>query len=144
MRKFLICLLAVVLLGCLPVSADNGGIEDDWGDIEFEEPVVRGDANADGKLNTLDYVLVKRHVLRTFTLSEKGFRGADVTGDGKVTVDDATRLQSYLAEYSVPNVQKIKKCGDANRDGVIDIRDITAIQRYLADVENTTGIGEAI
>ena len=68
----------------------------------------------------------------------------DVTGDGKVTVDDATRLQSYLAEYSVPNVQKIKKCGDANRDGVIDIRDITAIQRYLADVENTTGIGEAI
>ena len=96
MKKLLICLLAVVLLGCLPVSANNGGIEDDWGDIEFEEPVVRGDANADGKLNTLDYVLVKRHVLRTFTLSEKGFRGADVTGDGKINAMDYVLIKRVV------------------------------------------------
>ena len=73
MKKLLICLLAVVLLGCLPVSADNGGIEDDWGDI-----------------------LVKRHVLRTFTLSEKGFRGADVTGDGKVNAMDYVLIKRVV------------------------------------------------
>ena len=41
MKKALIWVLAFALLGCMPVLADNGGIEDDWGDVEFEEePVV--------------------------------------------------------------------------------------------------------
>ncbi|MBQ1806216.1 MAG: dockerin type I repeat-containing protein, partial [Ruminococcus sp.] len=56
----------------------------------------------------------------------------DVTGDGKVTIDDATRLLAYLAEFAVPNVDRILRLGDMNCDGRIDVNDVTAIQRYLA------------
>jgi hypothetical protein len=96
MKKALLCILAVLMLGSLPVLADNGGIEDDWGDVEFEEKVLRGDANADGKLNTADYVVVKRHVLRTLTLSDKGFLGADVNGDGKISAVDYVLIKRVV------------------------------------------------
>ena len=96
MKKVLICLLAVLLLGSMPVLADNGGIEDDWGDVEIENSILRGDANADGKLNTADYVMVKRHVLRTFTLSDKGFLGADVNGDSKITAVDYVLIKRVV------------------------------------------------
>ena len=56
----------------------------------------------------------------------------DVTGDGVVTIDDATRLLAYLAEFAVPNVDRILRLGDMNVDGRIDVNDVTAIQRYLA------------
>lgn len=73
----------------------------------------------------------------------KYIRG-DVNGDGTVTIDDATKLQSYLADFPVTNITLLRKCADANADGKIDIKDVTAIQRYLADMENPTQIGEAI
>ena len=103
MKKALIWVLALALLGCLPVLADNGGIEDDWGDVEFEQELVRGDANCDGKLNVADYVLVKRHVLRTFDLSEKGFKAADVNGDGKINAIDYVLIKRvYMGTAEFP------------------------------------------
>ncbi len=103
MKKALIWVLALALLGCLPVLADNGGIEDDWGDVEFEQEPVRGDANCDGKLNVADYVLVKRHVLRTFDLSEKGFKAADVNGDGKINAIDYVLIKRvYMGTAEFP------------------------------------------
>ena len=96
MKRALIWVLAFALLGCLSVLADNGGIEDDWGDVEFEEELVRGDANSDGKLNTADYVLVKRHVLRTKDLSEKGFKAADVSGDGRISAVDYVLIKRVV------------------------------------------------
>lgn len=65
----------------------------------------------------------------------------DVNGDGKVTIDDATLLQQYLAEYEVDDSWLVK-CGDVNRDGRVDINDVTALQRFIAELENPYRIGE--
>lgn len=68
----------------------------------------------------------------------------DVTGDGAVTIADATRIQRYLAEFSVPDPDLTEAYGDVTGDGVVNIKDVTAIQRYLADLENPYHIGSAV
>ena len=68
----------------------------------------------------------------------------DATGDGVVNIDDATALQSYLAEFDLPNPARLLQCGDVDGNGKITIRDVTAIQRYLAEFDNSYGIGNQI
>ncbi len=84
----MILLAAVLLGGSLTVLADNGGIEDDWGDIEFGDEYAQGDVSGDGKVSSLDYALVKRAVLGKAKLSDVQFAAADVNGDGKVNPVD--------------------------------------------------------
>ena len=62
------------------------------------------------------------------------FIRGDVDENGTVTINDATKLQRYLAEYITLGDSALRKA-DANNDGKVDIRDITAIQRKLAKIE---------
>ena len=56
----------------------------------------------------------------------------DITGDGKVTIDDATEVQRYTAEIiDFTPIQLL--AGDANKDGKVDIKDATEIQRHIAE-----------
>lgn len=56
---------------------------------------------------------------------------ADVNGDGKTTISDATLLQKAVAGVTVEiNMDK----ADANGDGVINVSDATYIQKYLAAI----------
>lgn len=57
----------------------------------------------------------------------------DVDLDGKVTINDATVIQRYLAEMVNLNNEQIK-LGDVDNNGKIDINDATMIQRYLAEL----------
>lgn len=55
----------------------------------------------------------------------------DVDGDGKLTVQDVTTLQRFLAEMQTLSVPA-HVMSDVNSDGVINIRDVTALQRAVA------------
>ena len=68
----------------------------------------------------------------------------DATGDGAVTIDDATEIQRYLAEFDFDDTTRLMQCGDVTGDNKITIADVTAIQRYLADIENINNIGQQI
>ena len=62
----------------------------------------------------------------------------DVDNDGDVDINDATKLQTVLAEYSNTGVDlnnnlTFKRC-DTNKDNKVDVRDVTEIQRYVAKV----------
>lgn len=66
----------------------------------------------------------------------------DVNRDGAVTIEDATLLQRYLAEYTAEDGAALldfsdeqqKKLTDADKDGYVTIRDVTAIQRIIAEI----------
>lgn len=61
-------------------------------------PYTLGDANCDGAIDIRDVTCM----LRLLALVNQGIcdkRAADLNFDGKVTIDDATILQSVLAEY---------------------------------------------
>ena len=57
------------------------------------------------------------------------FLYGDANGDGKVDIDDLTRLRRYNAEASTV----IFPGADANGDGTVDIDDLTRLRRYFAE-----------
>lgn len=57
------------------------------------------------------------------------FLYGDVNGDGKVDIDDLTRLRRYNAEASTV----IFPGADANGDGTVDIYDLTRLRKYFAE-----------
>ena len=57
------------------------------------------------------------------------FLYGDVNGDGKVDIDDLTRLRRYLAESSTV----IFPGADANGDGTVDIDDLTLLRKFIAE-----------
>ena len=65
-------------------------------------PVVRGDAHGDNITNISDVTAIQRHIANLELLEGKNLAAADVNKDGGVTIDDATELQRFLAEYGNP------------------------------------------
>ena len=57
------------------------------------------------------------------------FLYGDANGDGKVDIDDLTRLRKYFAESSTV----IFPGADANGDGTVDIDDLTLLRNYIAE-----------
>ena len=56
----------------------------------------------------------------------------DVDGDGRTTINDATRMQRFLAEFDEHLTTPQQKSADCDRDGRLSIHDVTALQRILA------------
>jgi len=58
------------------------------------EESIEGDVNGDGCLDMFDYMLVKTHHFKKYTLSEEEFKKADVCKDGAIDVFDYMMLKS--------------------------------------------------
>ncbi|NLD47185.1 MAG: hypothetical protein GX660_08290, partial [Clostridiaceae bacterium] len=71
--------------------------------VEVETPVTKssgryGDLNADGKINSTDYAILKRYILGTidkFPVTD-GSYVADLNADGRINSTDYTLLKRYL------------------------------------------------
>ena len=59
------------------------------------------------------------------------FMLGDVTGDGKITINDATAIQLHLAEDKLLTGNQLL-AADANKDGEVTISDVTRIQEMIA------------
>lgn len=73
------------------------------GDSQGEEEQYKlGDVNDNGKVDANDYLLLKRHVLKTFTLSEKQQKPADVDKNGKIDSKDYLLVKrAVLGTYTL-------------------------------------------
>ncbi len=58
--------------------------------------VIRGDVNGDGNVNQTDYLMLKRAVLGTYTLSDAQNAAADVNGDENVNQTDYLMLKRVV------------------------------------------------
>ncbi len=74
-----------------------------------------GDVNDDGSINAKDYMMLKRHVLGTYTLSKAQQLVADINGDGSINAKDYMMLKRHvLGTYTIgsetenPNIAKVK------------------------------------
>ncbi len=76
-------LLAAVLVGGLSLRADAASS-------------LLGDVNGDGKISAIDYLLLKRHVLRRGTLSAKAKMAGDVNEDGKISALDFVMVKRHV------------------------------------------------
>lgn len=61
-----------------------------------------GDVNLDGKINSVDYMLLKRYVLNTFTFNEEQKLRADINQDGNIKAVDYMLLKrAVLKTYTI-------------------------------------------
>lgn len=58
---------------------------------------IRGDVSLDGKVNIRDATLIRKHIARIITLSDKQIRAIGKPEGETISVSDATKLQKYLA-----------------------------------------------
>ncbi len=56
----------------------------------------------------------------------------DLDGDAQESINDATYIQRYLAEFEVSFTTPMKRTADLNKNGKVDIGDVTLYQQYLA------------
>ena len=62
------------------------------------------------------------------TVLKKG----DVDNDGVVTIADATKIQTVIAEFTTLTAEQ-EIAADVNKNGIADINDVTKIQMFLAN-----------
>ena len=64
------------------------------------------------------------------------FTMGDISGNGVLTVDDATMLQRFLAEFIELDLEDEKTFlqADMNGDGYVSVKDVTAVQRKVAEL----------
>ncbi|WP_416325037.1 dockerin type I domain-containing protein [[Eubacterium] hominis] len=60
----------------------------------------KGDVNGDGKISSMDYVLVKNHILNIKKLSGNAAKAADVNGDGKISSMDYVLIKNHILGIS--------------------------------------------
>lgn len=98
-------------------STEDGGIIQQWSDaggtnqhwklvlVSSPEPspspspqVVKGDVNGDLKVNSTDFSMLRRYLLKIIDNfpTENGKQAADLNGDGRINSSDLTMLKRYL------------------------------------------------
>jgi hypothetical protein len=63
-------------------------------DFEEEKDLIYGDLNGDGEINSLDSVIMSRHILEIVEISD--IKAADLNGDGIVNTIDYQLLKQYI------------------------------------------------
>ncbi len=92
-RLFSVILSVIMLISLCPFQSS----------VDAGQP--RGDANNDGVLSAIDYALVKRSVLGTYTLTPEMLAAADINGDGKLTAYDYALIKrSVLGTYTISEI----------------------------------------
>ncbi len=100
----------------------------DGGNITFD---TEDNCNITVRLDLRNFDFISKQGAKyTITIENPSVLG-DVDGDGKLTIDDATLIQRYLAHLNDFDNEQLE-LADFDGDGVVTIIDVTMIQRYLA------------
>ena len=77
-------------------STSGGGNSGNNGNGGSSSTYKKGDVNNDGKITSMDYVLVKNHILNINKLSGNASKAADVNGDGKISSMDYVLIKNHI------------------------------------------------
>lgn len=62
--------------------------------------VIKGDVNGDGKISSVDYVLIKNHILKINTITGTASLSSDVNKDGKITSVDYVLIKNHILKIN--------------------------------------------
>ena len=119
--KLLQRLLAVLLVAIMIVPACV---------FSASAAMTLGDVSGNGKIDTLDYLLVKRHVIGTLVLTDEQQKVADVSGNGKVDTLDYLMIKRHVIGTLViqPKGYSSETVGDA-----VEIENNVFYQKYTVN-----------
>lgn len=62
--------------------------------------VVKGDINGDGKISSMDYVLVKNHILNISKVKSSALKASDINRDGRISSMDYVLIKNHILGLS--------------------------------------------
>ncbi|OPZ85720.1 MAG: Endo-1,4-beta-xylanase Z precursor [Firmicutes bacterium ADurb.Bin419] len=74
----------------------KGAVNIDWFTFTGGSTGKKGDINGDGNVNSIDFGLLKLHLLGSTPITGDGLSRADVNGDGNVNSIDFGFIKQYL------------------------------------------------
>lgn len=104
---------------------------------DFDTPLPQGEYELSFAIDS-DCVCVYQGVECWFyiqagkKIDPTNFSPGDVDLDGELTINDATKLQKYLADFITLDDQQLM-LADVYRDNIIDINDVSMIQKKLVE-----------
>ncbi len=111
------------------------------------QQLKNADINADGKIDKVDELLIKRAVAKQIpnTLPDNPIKDyilyGDLNEDGEITEEDITLLSNYLETGKKRSDQSLKNA-DVNEDGKVNIVDLGLLQMYIESPDNFPGFTE--
>lgn len=134
-------LTASLLVGCFAVCGSAATVDNFGDDHEAYDERLYGDVNLDWKVDAIDYLLVKRAVLGTFSVSKLNLRQTDINRNGEIdAVDYLLIKRSVLGTIEplgfAPMRELTAKAADALTDEELYERideEIAEASRYSGD-----------
>lgn len=118
----------------LDVSALSVGYKDSTGKTVYTAAVKNGtEIDLSSKTG-----FTKSSITGSANVSSAGTKIADVNGDGRINIMDATAIQMHLANKTLLSDAGYS-VADANGDGKVDVNDVTTIQKYIAKAGKLAG-----
>ena len=102
-----------------------------------KQQLFNADVNADGKINEIDYLLLKRFLAKSHyqntlpnePITDYVFYG-DINEDGEINVGDTLMISEYLRSVTTLTEQRLKNA-DVNADGKVNNIDSILLYRFL-------------
>ncbi len=100
-----------------------------------------GDVTGDSRVNPLDYLMLKRHIIKTAKLTDEQLKYADINGDDRINALDYMLLKrAILGTYVItPRGYSSKTVGDA-----YEIEDNVFFQKYTINSGEFVGSESAV
>lgn len=110
---------------------------------EFDDNIIIGDLNRDGKINVFDVIIAKRHVSNSTVKGFNRLRG-DVNSDGEITAFDCGAIQKYLVKKgefdAVKNSSSFYYANEASYSrGIIENINLGFKKDSYLNLDNTFG-----
>ena len=87
-----IFILAIIVF-LLRIQYDNKIVRNE---LYLGEILTKGDINGDGKVSSIDYILIRKYILKTSTLSEDAKKRADVNNDDIISSIDYIMIRKMI------------------------------------------------
>lgn len=108
----------------------------------------KGDVNGDAKISSMDYVLVKNHILNISKLTGDAALAADVNGDGKISSMDYVLIKNHILKITeiVWNAYQVVSIDENGKQSLISefSNYSEAINMYNAQIQKNPHVNFAV
>lgn len=115
-------------------------------DLEYIA-IVRGDINGDNKINSTDFMLIRRVFLGQAEITEYHLKAADIDENGKVNSTDFIKLRLYfMNEYDISNKEAAVFEKHYEKDWKVILKDVEKMHQAvsLADYEGEESLYQVL
>ena len=104
-------------------------------DAPTPDTAILGDANLNGKVDITDATRIQRYAAEMIALNDTALKTADVDGDGKVTIIDASWLKRWLIQLPAPEGIGEEIDDEPDQPSDIEHKLLSSVRKYQKDFE---------